>query len=292
VLTNYLIGLREGIEAALLVGILVAYLVRAGRRDRLAPVWIGIALAIAVSIAFGAVLTLIADSLGESAEKIFAGSTALLAVGFVTWMIFWMKGAARGLSADLKSKLGTAVEVGAWAVGATAFLAVAREGLETALFLWSSINSGSEALANLVGAILGLATAIALGYLIYKGSLRINLAAFFRWTSIALIVVAAGLVAFAVHEFQEVGLLGGGETLAFDVTSWLDPESLPALFLGGMFNIEPTMTVGQVLAWLLYLVPTLFLYLRPAKAQAPAAPQAPAAAQTPSTEQQPSHSSA
>jgi len=265
VLANYLIGLREGIEAALVVGILVAYLVRAGRRDRLTPVWIGIGIAIGVSITFGVILTLIADTLGPNAEKIFAGTAAMLAVGFVTWMIFWMKSAARGISSHLKSKMSTAVEVGAWAVGVTAFLAVVREGLETSLFLWSSINSGSAALANLVGAILGLATAVILGYLIYKGSLRINLATFFRWTSIALIVVAAGLVASAVHEFQEAGLLGGVDNIAFDVTSWLNPDSAIAMVLGGLFNIEPTMTVGQVVAWLLYLVPTLYLYLRPAK---------------------------
>ena len=259
---NYLIGLREGLEAALVVGILIAYLVRAQRRDRLAPVWIGIAIAVAISIGFGALLTVVADSMGAHAEQIFAGTMTFIAVGFVTWMIVWMRGAARTIKGHLDDRMGSAVEVGAWAVGATAFLAVAREGLETALFLWSSITARQDTAAGLIGATLGLATAVLLGYSIYRGALKLNLATFFRWTSIALIVIAAGLVAGAVHEFQEAGFLGGADTLAFDFTSWLNPDSMVAVLLGGLLNIEPAMTVGQVAAWLLYLVPTLLLYLR------------------------------
>lgn len=280
-LGNYLIGLREGLEAALVVGILVAYLVRTGRRDRLAPVWAGVGIAVLVSIGFGALLSFVDESLGERAEQIFAGVTSFIAVGFVTWMIFWMKGAARNIKGELHGRMESAVAVGAWAVGATAFIAVAREGLETALFLWSTINSGGQALTGIIGAALGLATAVVLGYLIYRGALRLNLATFFRWTGIALIVVAAGLVAYGIHEFQEAGLLAGEDNLAFDASSWLVPGTLLAALLKGLLNIDSTMSWGEVAGWVLYLVPTLFLYLRPSKSR-PA--QSTPLAATPATE--------
>ncbi len=271
-LSTYLIGLREGLEAALVVGILVAYLVRVGRRDRLGSVWLGIVIAVVVSLVFGMALSLVDESLGERAEQLFAGITSFVAVAFVTWMIFWMKGAARSIKGDLDSRMAQAVEVGAWAVGATAFIAVAREGLETTLFLWTTINSGEAAASGVGGALLGLATAVLLGYLIYRGALRLNLATFFRWTGVALIIVASGLVAYGIHEFQEAGLLPGEDILAFDVTAWLVPGSLLAALLKGLFNIDATMSVGEVVGWLLYLVPTLALYLRaprrPARASA------------------------
>ena len=263
-LGTYLIGLREGLEAALVVGILVAYLTRVGRRDRLSPVWIGVAIAVGVSLLFGALLALVDESLGERAEQLFAGTTSLIAVGLVTWMIFWMKSAARGIKGELDARMSTAVEVGAWAVGMTACIAVLREGLETTLFLWSTIRSGDQAASGLFGALLGLATAVLLGYLFYRGALRLNLATFFRWTSVALIVIAAGLVAYAIGEFQEAGVLPGADSIAFEL-SWLPEGSLPAVLLKGLLNISTIMTVGQVVGWLIYLIATLTLYLRPAK---------------------------
>ena len=279
-LSTYLIGLREGLEAALVVGILVAYLVRVGRRDRLGSVWLGIGIAVAVSLLFGVVLNLVDESLGERAEQLFAGITSFVAVAFVTWMIFWMKGAARGIKGELDARMAQAVEVGAWAVGATAFIAVAREGLETALFLWTTINSGEAAASGIAGALLGLATAVLLGYLIYRGALRLNLATFFRWTGVALIVVASGLVAYGIHEFQEAGVLPGEDILAFDASAWLVPGSLLAVLLKGLLNIDATMSVGEVAGWLVYLVPTLALYLR-APSRAAAAPASTVASQTP-----------
>jgi len=276
-LSTYLIGLREGLEAALVVGILVAYLVRTGRRDRLAPVWIGVAIAIGISVLFGAGLSLVDEALGERAEQIFAGVTSFAAVVFVTWMIFWMKSAARNIKGELHGKLDSAVQIGAWAVAATAFIAVAREGLETALFLYSTIRSG-DAAAGLFGAFLGLATAVFLGWLIYRGALKLNLATFFRWTGIALIVVAAGLVAYGVHEFQEAGLLPGEDLLAFDISSVLVPGSIIATLLKGLLNIDATMSWGEVVAWFAYLVPTLIVFLKPSRPKS-AAPAQPAVGQ-------------
>lgn len=189
---NYLIGLREGLEASLVVCILIAYLVKTDRRDALKPIWIGIGVAVGLALAFGCVLEFGSQELTFKAQETLGGSLSIIAVVLVTWMVFWMRRTARHLKADLHGKLDAALRMGTGALVATAFLAVGREGLETSLFVWTSVRaSGDGAEAPLIGALLGLATAVVLGWLFYRGALRINLARFFTWTGGMLVVVAA-----------------------------------------------------------------------------------------------------
>ena len=261
-LANYLIGLREGLEASLVVGILVAYLVRSGHRAKVGAIWLGVGVAVVISLAFGALLTFSSARMSFTAQEAFGGIMSIIAVGFVTWMVFWMRRAARNLRGELHSRLDSALDIGVWALALTACIAVAREGLETALFLWASISQSNAPGASFGGAFLGLLTAVVLGYLIYRGALRLNLATFFRWTGAGLIVVAAGVLAYGVHDLQEAGILPGLDSLAFDVSSVIVPGTLVATLLKGVLNISPAMTVLEVVVWVAYLVPTMWLYLR------------------------------
>ena len=274
---NYLIGLREGLEAALVVSILVAYLVKSGRADRLRPVWAGVLAAVGVSLAFGALLTFTSQSLSFEAQEAFGGTLSIVAVAFVTWMIFWMRRTARSLSKELRQRVDTALAVGAGALALTAFLAVGREGLETSLFIWSAVQATGQGVQPVVGATLGLLTAVVLGYLFYKGALRINLSKFFTWTGAALIVVAAGVLAYGVHDLQEAGILPGLNALAFDISGAIPPDSWYGTLLRGTINLTPQTTWLQALAWLAYVIPVTVLFFRPARpaiapAPAPAAP--------------------
>ncbi|MFD3721311.1 iron uptake transporter permease EfeU [Streptomyces sp. NPDC058674] len=279
---NYLIGLREGLEASLVVCILVAYLVKTDRRDALRPVWSGIAIACGISLAFGALLEFGTQELTFEAQELLGGTLSIISVGLVTWMVFWMKRTAQHLRAELHGKLDAALAMGTGALVATAFLAVGREGLETALFVWASVRaSGEGSSAPLFGVLLGIATAIVLGWLFYRGALRINLARFFTWTGGMLVVVAAGVLAYGVHDLQEARFLGGLGNRAFDISSTVPPDSWYGTLLKGVFNFQPDPTVLQLTVWALYLVPVLFLFLagprRPAAPATPAAPTAPPA---------------
>ena len=274
---NYLIGLREGLEAALVVSILVAYLLKSGRADRLRPVWAGVAAAIGVSLAFGALLTFTSQRLTFEAQEAFGGTLSITAVAFVTWMIFWMRRTARSLSKELRQRVDSALAIGAGALALTAFLAVGREGLETSLFIWSAVQSTGEGLQPVVGATLGLLTAVVLGYLFYKGAVRINLSRFFTWTGAALIVVAAGVLAYGLHDLQEAGVLPGLDSLAFDISGAVPPDSWYGTLLRGTVNLTAETTRLQAFAWLAYVIPVTILFFRPARSTAPAAaPAAPA----------------
>jgi high-affinity iron transporter len=269
VLANAVIGLREGLEASLIVSILLAYLVRSGRRDRLAPLWGGVAAAVAVSLLAGGALTLTATELPASVEPIFAATTSLLAVALVTWMVFWMRRAARAMSGHLRGQLDHALAVGAGAVAMTGFVAVAREGLETAVFLWTTAQAAGSGAGPAIGAALGLAAAVVLGWLLYRRAVQIDLGRFFRWTGLALLIVAAGVTAYAVRDLQQAAVLPGANALLFDVTSVVAEDSPLAQVVHGVLNLTPAMTVLQVLAWLGYLVPVVWLFLRtPAKTPA------------------------
>ncbi|MDF4252532.1 iron uptake transporter permease EfeU [Streptomyces sp. WMMB303] len=263
-LGNYLIGLREGLEASLVVCILVAYLVKTGRRDALRPVWLGIAAACAISLGFGAALEFGSQELTFEAQEALGGSLSILAVGLVTWMVFWMRRTARHLKSELHGKLDAALQMGTGALVATALLAVGREGLETALFVWASVRASGEGSATpLAGVLLGLATAVVLGWLFYRGALRINLARFFTWTGAMLVVVAAGVLAYGVHDLQEARFLGGLSTKAFDISSAVPPDSWYGTLLKGVFNFQPDPTVLQLVVWLLYLGVTMTFFLAP-----------------------------
>jgi high-affinity iron transporter len=285
-LANFLIGLREGLEAALVVSILVAYLVKTGRRALLPRVWAGVGIAVAVSLAFGAVLTFGPKGLTFEAQELIGGGLSIVAVGFVTWMIFWMATAARGLSGQLRGQIDRAAEAGRWSLTVVALLAVGREGLETALFLWAATQAAARDAAGtatpLVGAAIGIAVAVVLGYLLYRGAVRINLTRFFTWTGAFLIVVAGGVLAYGVHDLQEARFLPGLGTLAFDVSHVVPPTSWYGTLLKGVFNFSPATTVLEAVAWVLYVVPTMALFLRRISART-AAPAAPVAAPVPAT---------
>ena len=277
-LANYLIGLREGLEAALVVGILVAYLVRTERRGLLRQVWLGVGIAAGVSIGLGALLTLGPQGLSFEAQEAIGGTLSIVAVGLITWMIFWMGKTARHLKGHLENALENAISVGKGAVIAMAMLAVGREGLETALFLWAGITSAGGSLAPITGAVLGIATAVVLGYLVYRGAVRLNLRVFFQWTGVFLVIVAGGVLAYGIHDLQEAGILPGLNTLAFDVSGAIPPGSVHGTLLKGIFNFSPQTTVLEAVAWFAYVVPTMWLFVRMAFRSGPPAPQpAPAA---------------
>ncbi|MFX4273446.1 iron uptake transporter permease EfeU [Propionibacteriaceae bacterium Y1685] len=279
---NLLIGLREGLEAALVVSILVAYLVKSDRRHLLGRIWLGVALAVVISLGFGALLTYGPKGLTFEAQELIGGGLSIIAVGFVTVMIFWMASAARGLSGELRGKIDDAAEGHPWALVLVAALAVGREGLETALFLWAATQAAtrdqSSTAAPLLGAAIGIAVAIVLGWLMYVGALKINLSRFFLVTGIFLIIVAGGVLSYGVHDLQEARVLPGLHTLAFDVSHLIPADSWYGTLLKGVFNFSPATTVVELVAWLAYVIPVLTLFLikinnRPARRTPAMAPQ-------------------
>jgi high-affinity iron transporter len=273
-LSTFVIALREGLEAALIVGILVAYLVRSQRRHLLKALWTGVAIAIAASLGFGAILSFTSAELTSRGEELFAGLTSFIAVGLVTWMVFWMKRTARTLRDGLHSKVDNALVGGPISLALVAFFAVVREGLETALFIYANFKTVGAASSATVGLVLGLALAVALGYLIYNRSVKLNLSKFFTVTGVALIIVAAGVLSYGIHEFQELGYLPGADTFIWDVTPWIAKESILGSILGGTIGFDTTTSVVQFIAWTAYLVAVLVPYLSKKSAPAPRIPAA------------------
>ncbi|MBW5249444.1 FTR1 family protein [Streptomyces poriferorum] len=261
--SNFLIGLREGLEASLVVCILIAYLVKTGNRHKLLPIWIGVAIAVVVSLAFGAGLEFGSQEMTFKAQEALGGSLSIVSVGLVTWMVFWMRRTARHLKSELHGKLDAALAMGTGALVATALLAVGREGLETSLFVWRAVHAADDGWHPMIGAVLGIATAVVLGWLFYRGALKINLAKFFTWTGGMLVVVAAGVLAYGVHDLQEAEFLGGLRNRAFDISATIPPDSWYGTLLKGTFNFQPDPTVLQITVWALYLIPTLALFLSP-----------------------------
>jgi len=280
VLANYLIGLREGLEAALVVGILVAYLVKVDRRDVLPRLWLGVAAAVVLSLGLGAVLTFGAYGLTFQAQEIIGGGLSVVAVGFVTWMVFWMARTARSLRGELESGLARAMRGSAWAVVVLGFLSVGREGLETALFVWATVQSTGGGDAPVVGALLGILTAVAIEVAIYRGVVRVDLRRFFQVTGYLLVVVAAGVLAYGVGDLQEAGVLPGRTALAFDVSSAVPPTSWWGTLLQGLVNFTPTPSWAQVIVWLAFLAVVVPAFARatrgPAPRPTPASPDSPA----------------
>ncbi|MET8140030.1 iron uptake transporter permease EfeU [Sphaerisporangium sp. NPDC005288] len=272
---SYLIGLREGLEATLVVSILVAFLVKSDRRERLPLVWAGVAAAVALSVGFGALLTFTAANLDSRSHEFFDAIASLAATVFVTFMIFWMRTAARRMSGDLRAKLTEALNLGATAVVVMAFLAVAREGLETALLFFAAAQGATTSASPLIGICLGLLTAVVLGWALYASALRINLTKFFTWTGLLLIIVAAGIFKYGVHDLIESGVVQVLTAPAFDLSGALPPDAWYTTLLSGMFNFTPQPTILETIAWVAYLVPVLVLFLvPPRKKDASRAPSA------------------
>jgi high-affinity iron transporter len=261
VFANFLIGLREGLEAALVVGILLAYIHKSGRRELAPRIWAGVGIAVGVSLAFGALLTYGPRGLSFKAQETIGGVLSIVAVGFVTWMIFWMARTARSLRGELEHRIDAAVAAGGASLVLVAVLAVGREGLETALFLWAAAQATGSSSQPLIGATLGLAVAVLVGVAIYRGALKLNMARFFTWTGGLLVVVAGGVLAYGIHDLQEAGVLSGLNNLAFDVTSTIRPGTWLATLLKGTVNFSPATTWLQAGAWLLYVVPVMVAFI-------------------------------
>ncbi|MHB1171352.1 MAG: iron uptake transporter permease EfeU [Lacisediminihabitans sp.] len=273
-LANFLIGLREGLEAALVVGILIAYVVKIRRADMLRRIWLGVGLAVVVALSLGAVLTFGAYGLSDEVREFIAGSLSILAAGFVTWMIFWMLRTARSLSSHLRQDVDRHLTGAGWGLVLVAFLAVGREGIETALFIWAAVQATGATTLPLLGAALGILAAIALGWLIYRGIVGINLAKFFTYTGAFLIILAGGVLAYGVHDLQESGFLPGLGSLAFDVSAIIPPDSWYGTLLKGTVNFSPATTWLQAIAWVAYVLPVMALFVRTIREQNASAPVA------------------
>jgi high-affinity iron transporter len=265
-----LIGLREGLEASMVVVILVAFLVKSDRRDALKWVWLGVAAAILMTVTVFLVIQFSAYTITGLAAEAIAGIASLIAVTIVTTMVLWMRKAAAGLSTELRSEMSKALETGAMAVLTLAFLAVGREGVETALFMVGYAEA--ETAWPLVGLVVGVLIAAIIAYGMYAGAVRINLAKFFKYTGVFLIVVAAGILSYGIGALQTVGWIPGLQSKAFDLTGWMNWSAAYGEIIQGVFNVTPTPTVLQLSAWLAYLVIVLFVFLRPTAAPAKPAP--------------------
>lgn len=267
-LPNLLISLREGLEASLVVGILVAYLVKSGRRDVLPKLWGGVVIAALIPLAVGAVLTWGPKTLTFQAQEILGGSLSLVAVALTTGMIFWMSKNARSMKRNLESEMERALRRGGgWGVVVIAALAVGREGVETALILWATVKSSLEnsVYATTIGIVLGFAIAIALGVLIYRGAVHLDLGRFFTWTGGFLILVAAGITAYGIGDLQEAGVLPGIAVRAWNLSSLLPDPASPLYWLyvvlNAMFQVNLNPTILQVAAWFVYIVPVGALFV-------------------------------
>ena len=268
---NLLIGLREGLEASLIVSILIAYLVKTKRRHEIRFVWLGVVAAVVLVIAVFAFVTIAFEQLSFKAQEAVGGTLSILAAGLVTWMIFWMRRTARGLKTELEGEMASAVALGNGAIALVAFLTVGREGLETAAIMWSTITNAYTP-RPFIGATLGIAIAIVLGIGIYRGAIKVNLGKFFTITGFLLIIVAAGVIAYGVHDLQEAGFLprltgsvGGIGDLGnqvFDISSTIPPDSWYGTLLKGTINFQPNPTWFQAITWVGYLAVILPLYLR------------------------------
>jgi high-affinity iron transporter len=270
--SGLLTGLREGVEAALILAIICAYLVKTGNPRYLPRVFLGAGLALGLSAILGVVLFVTVGSFEEPYEQLFEGLTMILAASVVTWMLFWMRRQAASVKGELQSAVDRALDTGSVAaLTVLAFIAVVREGVETALFLTGQAAATSDdagALSVLLGALVGLAIAALLGVGFYQGSRRLNLATFFRWTGVALVFIAAGLLSHAVHEFIEIGVITVGTQTLFDLSAILPHEgdgSLIGQMLRALFGYTSTPEVATFVVWLTYVVVVLALYLRPIK---------------------------
>jgi high-affinity iron transporter len=272
--TGLLTGLREGVEAALIVTIILAYLGRTGNRRHFGPIWLGTGIAVLLSAAVGALLWITIHELPAPGEQIFEGTALLVAAGVVTWMLFWMRRTAATVGQDLRAAVDRSLSSGSvWGLAVLAFAAVIREGIETSLFLLGQATAASKAdlgaSSVLLGALIGLVVAVALGFGFYRGARVLNLRTFFGWTGLALIFVAAGLVASALHEFVEIGWIRIATATAFDISAIVPHEGggmgVIGQFLHALFGYTSQPEWITLLTWLAYLTVVIGLYTRPTR---------------------------
>jgi high-affinity iron transporter len=270
-LPTFVIGLREGLEASLIVGIIAAFVVRQGAGPAaLRYLWAGVLAAVGLCVAAGVALHIAEEALPQRQQEGLETVVGILAVAMVTYMVVWMRRHARELKGDLEGKAGSALATGSvWGLVFMAFLAVLREGLETVVFLLAAFQASTSPAAAGGGALLGIATAVLLGYGIYRGGVRINMARFFRVTGFVLVFVAAGLVATAIHTAHEAGWFDLLQGQALDLTWLVRPGTVVSSLVTGMLGVQPRPTVGEVSGWLIYLVPVALIVLWPAKRSQP-----------------------
>jgi high-affinity iron transporter len=261
---TFVITLREGVEAALIVGIIAAFLVKEGRRDALRQMWVGVGIAVALCVGVAVVLEVVGQELPQREQEGLETVVGLIAVMAVTYMIVWMRRNARGIKATLEGEAASALAAGStMALVAMAFLAVLREGLETAVFLLAAFQNASDTTAAGSGAVLGLVAAMAIGLGLYRGGVRINLSRFFRITGVVLVFVAAGLLAMAAHTAHEAGWINGLQGQAVDLSWLVQPGTISGSLLTGMLGLQPTPTVIEAALYLVYAVPMLIYVLWP-----------------------------
>ena len=281
---GFVTGLREGVEAALIVAIIAGYLAGTGEARRIPTVLLGAAAAVVVSVVLGAAVFLLVGELAEPWEQVIEAVTMLLAAGIVTWMLFWMKRQSRGMARDLHARVDRALDHGGmWGLTILAFTAVIREGIETAVFLIgqaSAVRDSGGAGGVLLGAVLGLGAAVVIGYAIYAGSRRIDLRTFFRVSGILLIFIAAGLLSRAVHELAEIGVITVATQQAYDLTAILPHSEGVGMFLRAMFGYSASPEVITLAVWATYVVVVLWLYLRPDRSSPVAVPSEAAAVES------------
>lgn len=268
-ISGALIGLREGVEAALIVAIVLAYLVRTGNGRQAPKIWLGTAGAIVVSIAVGGALFVTVGALEAPYEQLFEGVTMLVAAVVVTWMLFWMRRQSAGLKGELQSAVDRTLSEGTgWGLAVLAFTAVIREGVETALFLAGQATSLTASAGSVgLGAVIGLGMASVIGWGFYRGSRAVDLRKFFRWTGIVLVFIAAGLLSKAVHELIEVAGISGiavpGAQPAFDISGVLSHDEGIGQFLRAIVGYSASPEVMTLIVHVGYVVAVLWLYLRP-----------------------------
>jgi high-affinity iron transporter len=261
---TFVITLREGVEASLIVGIIAAFLVKEGRRDAMRQMWIGVGIAIALCTAVAVILDVVGQELPQQQQEGLETVVGLIAVSAVTYMIVWMRRHARGIKATLEGDAASALAAGSTiALVAMAFLAVLREGFETSVFLLAAFQNSTDTTAAGAGAVLGLVAAVAIGLGLYRGGVRINLTKFFRITGLVLVFVAAGLLATAAHTAHEAGWVNGLQGQAVDLSWLVQPGTISGSLLTGMLGLQPSPTIVEALAYVLYAVPMALYVLWP-----------------------------
>jgi high-affinity iron transporter len=287
VIPTLVIGLREGVEASLIVGIIAAFLGRNGRRDALRQMWMGVSGAAALCLIVAVVLVTLSRELPEKAQEGLETVVGAFAVAMVTFMILWMTRHARGMKRELEGAASQALARGsAGALVTMAFLAVFREGFETSVFLVALLKNTGSGAAGAVGAIIGIALAIGIGYGIYRGGVRINLGRFFRITGLVLVFVAAGLLMTVFHTAHEAGWINAGQAEAVNLTSVVRPGTILSSLVTGVLGVQSRPTVIEAVAWLAYAVPMLLYVGWPRRRRprpAPATPSSPSSTAEPAT---------